>query len=181
MKEFFKLCVIMVAGMAAIIQLQWHALEQQFPCGERGQWQCGRFGEVERGRLARYQPFVHKMELRIAAWPGDITGVVDLVAGREQAGVLADRFDHPGGVPTEYAGCFERGRIGGRPLLAVDRVHRDGLDPDQQVAATRRQRRGEVDIAEGRGGFTTQGDSFHLGSGWVRGSIIEFLTFQQIR
>ncbi|KAG1317484.1 hypothetical protein G6F63_015646 [Rhizopus arrhizus] len=39
-----------LAGMTAVIQLQWHALEQQLPGGERGQWQGRGFGEIQRGR-----------------------------------------------------------------------------------------------------------------------------------
>ncbi len=170
-----------LAGMTTVIQLQRHALEQQFPGGERGQRQGGRFSEIQRGRLACDQAFIHPLVLRIAARAGDIAGVIDLVAGGEQAGLFADCFDHAGCVPTEHAGRLERGRISGRALLAIDGVDRDCFDPDQQVTTAWRQGWGQLDIAQCGGGFTTQGDSFHLGSGWVRGLIIRFLTFLQAR
>ncbi len=170
-----------LAGVAAIVQAQGHALEQQLPSGERGQRQrCG-LSEIQRGGFARDQAFVHPLVLRIAAGAGDITGVIDLVTRGEQAGLVADRLDHAGGVPTQHAGRLERGRIRAGTLLAIDGVDRNRLDPDQQVTPTGRQRRGQVDIAQCRGGFTTQGDGFHHGSGWVRGSIIRFLTFPETR
>ena len=165
--------------MAAVIQLQWHALEQQFPGGEGGQRQRGCFGEIECGRLARDQALVHPLVLGVAARSGDVAGEVDLVTGGEQDGLVTDGFDHAGCVPAEHPGNLQGGRIGGGALLAVDGVDRHRFDPDQQVAAARRQRRRQQDITQGRCVFTTQGDGFHHGSGWVRDPIIRFLTFPQ--
>ena len=170
-----------LAHVAAAIELQRHALEQQFPGCESGQRQRRRFSEIERGRLARDQALINPLVLGVAARPGNVTGEVDLVTGGEQPGLVTDGFDHAGCVPAEHPGNLKSGRIGGGPLLAIDGVDRNRFDPHQQIATARRQRRRQQDITQGGRVFTTQGDGFHHGSGWVRDPIIRFLTFPQTR
>lgn len=70
-----------LASVASIIEMQWHALEQQFPRGQHRQRKRRCLGEIQRGRLASHKALIHPLPLRIAAGPGDIARVIHLVTG----------------------------------------------------------------------------------------------------
>src|SRR5690606_140066 len=90
--------------------------------------------EIQGRGLARHDALVDQLVLGVAAGAGDVAGVPDLVAGTEQGDVRAHRFDHAGGIEAQDARLRLDLRLRGAHL-GVDRVDRDGLDPDQQVAA----------------------------------------------
>ncbi len=79
-------------------------------------------------------PRVHGVELGVGARPGDVAGVVDLVADGEPGDLRAGLHDGPGGVEAEDL-LFAAGASGD---LQVDRVDRDGLDLDQDVVGAGR-------------------------------------------
>jgi hypothetical protein len=136
---------------AAGLDLQ--PVEERLPGGDRGERDRGGLGEVELLRLAADDALVHQVKFAVAARARDVARVVDRIAGLEQARLGAGRFHRAGGVPAQHA------RRGGArlALLVVDRVHRDRVDLDQQVAAGRRGL-GQLDVCEG------VGDGFHRSS-----------------
>ena len=80
------------------------AVEQHFPCGDRGERQRGRRREVERLRLAPDDALVDQMEFAVGAGPDDRARVPDLVARLEQRHVRPDRRDDAGRVVAENLG-----------------------------------------------------------------------------
>ena len=76
------------------------------------------------------------MKFRIGALALDRAGIEDLVARLEQGDVRANGIDDAGGVVAEDLGlaCRRRGALA---HLVVDRIGRDGLDGDADVAAAR--------------------------------------------
>jgi hypothetical protein len=111
-------------------------VEQQFPCGDRGQRQrCG-LRECERLRLAADDPLIDQMKFRIRALAQDRAGVKHFVARLEQGHVGSDGIDNAGRVIAQDL-CFTLGRGGALAHLVVDRVGRYRLDGDPDVAALR--------------------------------------------
>ena len=156
------------AGAAAFEGIA-HALEQQFPGGERGERQGRGLREIERAGLARDDALVDQLQLRVAAGAGDVAGVVDRVAGTEHRDLRADRLDHPGRVVAQHLRLRFDLRLR-RAHLGIDRIHRDRFDAHQQVA-TLRDGRIEFDIEQRLrvvdGQVAGEGDGFHgVGSRW---------------
>jgi len=85
----------------AAVGIETETIEQQLPGSERRQWQRRRFGEIQRLRLGSDDAFVDKLQLGVAARPGDIAGVVHGVARLEQGHRIADCNDAAGGIPAE--------------------------------------------------------------------------------
>src|SRR5205823_12645593 len=76
-----------------------HALEERFPCRDRGEGHGGGLREVELRWLSADDALVDELELAVGAGAGDIAGVVDRVAGFEERHLRADRGDRAGCVP----------------------------------------------------------------------------------
>ncbi len=112
------------------------AIKQQFPGGDRGQRQRRRLRERKARRLAPDDAFVDQMKFRIGALAQDRAGIEDLVASLEQGDVRANGIDDAGGVVAEDLGLAFR-RRGALAHLEVDRIGRDCLDGDADVAAAR--------------------------------------------
>ena len=116
-------------GRAADVE----AVEEHLPGGDRGEREgCG-LGEVEAARLGADDALVDEVQLSVGTLAGDGPGVEHLVAGPEEGGLgpAAGRC-RPHRSP---APCTAGPRAGAAADLGVDRVHRDGADPDQEVAA----------------------------------------------
>ncbi len=111
-------------------------VEQQFPGGDRGQRQRGGLRERQRLRLAADDALVDQMKFRVGALAQDRAGVKHFVARLEQRDVGADGIDDAGGVIAQDLG-LALGRGGALADLVVDRVGRDRLDGDPDVAALR--------------------------------------------
>ena len=111
-------------------------VEQQFPGGDRGEGKGGGLRERQRFRLAADDALVDQMEFRIGALAQDRAGVKHFVARLEQRDVGADGIDDAGGVIAQDLG-FALRRGGALADLVVDRVGRDRLHGDADVAALR--------------------------------------------
>jgi len=94
--------------VAAGFGAEAEALEQCLPCGDRGERQCRGVGVGQRCGLTRRNPFVDRMELRIAALPADVAGVPDVIADDERRHGRTDRLDYACGVEPENDGCLRR-------------------------------------------------------------------------
>jgi hypothetical protein len=79
---------------------------------------------------------MRSMEFRIGALALDRAGVEHFVAYLEQRHIGAHRIDDPGGIEAQDFGLALR-RCGALADLVVDRVHRDCLHRDADVAAFR--------------------------------------------
>ena len=90
-------------------------VEHRLPRGDRGQWQSGGSGEIERSRLAADDPFVDEMKLHVRALAADAAGVEYLIAGLEELrlppgfrhdsrGVITDNLDFVRGPRTRRPG-----------------------------------------------------------------------------
>ena len=158
------------ARVAFGVQMEGHALEQQFPGGDRGQRQGCRLGEVQGGRLGADQALVDQVVLGVAAGAGGVAGVIDLVPGLEQFHLIAHRLDHAGSIEAQHPRLIQqRRRTGpGAAQLGVHRIDRGRLDPYQQVARTGLGAR-QGDILQGLGiidgQMAAEGDGFHQGTG----------------
>jgi hypothetical protein len=156
-----------VSGREAVAM----TVKQQLPGGDGGQRQRRGLGEVQRRRLAADDALVDQLELRVAAGTGDVAGVVDLVAGREQGHLVADRLDHAGGVVAEHARRIFLLRLG-CAHLGIDRVDRDRFHPHQDVVAGRFGL-GQFDVLQGLrvvdGQVAGKADGFHGGLRLRRG------------
>ena len=146
-----------------LVTAHLQALEQQFPCSDRSQWQRGRLGEIERARLVADDALVHQVQLAVGAGAGEVAGVPHFVAGLEHGDAGAYCLHHAGRIPADDLG----GAIGRRHVGAdfdIHRVDRNGLDRYQQVAALR-MRGGQVDIDQcvvvGDGQGLAVGNGFH--------------------
>ena len=152
------------------VEVEGHALEQQFPGGDRGQRQGCRLGEVQGGRLGADQALVDQVVLGVAAGAGGVAGVIDLVPGLEQFHLIAHRLDHAGSIEAQHPRLIQqRRRTGpGAAQLGVHRIDRGRLDPYQQVARTGLGAR-QGDILQGLGiidgQMAAEGDGFHQGTG----------------
>jgi len=123
-------------------------VEQGLPRGRSGQRQRGGLGPVERRWLRTDDALVDQMKFGIGAGSAERAGVEDGVAGFEARGIGTGCDDRSGGVLAQDPPvAIERTRRFAD--LGVDRVHRNRADRDEQVA-TRRQRRGDLDILERR-------------------------------
>ena len=91
--------------------------------------------ESDFGLLAD-DPLVDQMKFRVGALAQDRAGVKHFVARLEQGHVGADGIDDAGGVIAQDLG-LALGRGGALADLVVDRVGRDRLDGDPDVAALR--------------------------------------------
>ncbi len=76
------------------------------------------------------------MEFRVRALAQDRAGVEDLITRLEQRHLGADRVDHTGRVKSQNLE-FAFGRSGALAHLVVDRIGRDRLHGDTDVAALR--------------------------------------------
>jgi len=125
---------------------QAHALEQQFPGGDRRQRQGRRLGMVEGLGFAADDALIDDVQLAVGAGAPDGAGVEHVVAGLKQGDAAADRLDRAGGVPAEN--LVSRFRFGPHADLGVDRVDGDGGHLDQQVvrAEVRRRRVRQIDV-----------------------------------
>ncbi len=111
-------------------------VEQQFPGGDRGEGEgCG-LRERQALRLLADDALVDQVEFRIGALAQDRAGVKHLVARLEQRDVRTDRVDDAGRVVAEDLG-LALGRGGALADLVVDRVGRDRLHGDADVAPLR--------------------------------------------
>ncbi|MNV60080.1 hypothetical protein D3C71_1525320 [compost metagenome] len=155
--------------MAAVFKVQRHALEQQFPCGQRGQRQRCSLGEIQRGGFAPDQAFVHPLILGIATGAGDIARVIHLIAGGERRDLRADRLHHTSRVIPQDPRriLLLRAR---RALFGVDRIDGNSMYSYQQVASLRRTGWRNAQVLQRGGVFNRQilGQShgFHIGSGY---------------
>ena len=117
--------------------------------------------------------FIDKVQLAIAARPGNRSGVPDAISGFEQAYVGAGGAYHADSVPSEDFHLAGRGR-GAPPDLGIHRIDRYGPYFHQDVSALRG-RVGEGDFGKGVWVFDGQtelcvgiADGFHLISPEVR-------------
>ena len=83
-------------GVPAQVEL----VEKSLPRGEGGQGQCRCTRVVQRARLRSNDAFVHELQLSVGAGTLQCSGVVDVIAGLEESGLLADRDDRPRCIPS---------------------------------------------------------------------------------
>ncbi len=134
------------AGALALRDRQ--PVEQHLPGGQGGERQGGGIGMAERGGLAPDDPLIDQLQLGVGALAVEHAGVEHRVAGAEEAAFRPGRLDDAGGVVAEHHGLLRR-RLEHRAALGVARVHRDGVDPDQQLAAGGRRGIGEHQVLQG--------------------------------
>ena len=112
-----------------------------------------------------HDAFVDRVQAAVGARARHVTGVEHAIAGLEEGHAGTDRLHNAGRViaqNTRRAGVARPGHT----LLAIDRVDRNGLDGDDQVAlARKRVRQFEIDKT---GGIADRqrmdgGDSLHGG------------------
>jgi hypothetical protein len=106
-------------------------VEEGLPRRDRRERESGRFSEGQPSWLVSHDPFVDSMEGCIRPWSIDGSRVVDLIAGDEQCRRVADLAHDSRGVEAQDP--RRTLRIGPRPLLDVNGVHRDGVDLDEEV------------------------------------------------
>ena len=75
---------------------------------------------------------VHSLELGITTGTSQIACVINFVADLEAGYGVPHRLNDAGGIPTEQFGLLFY-LVFRRPNLRVDRIHRDGFYPDQNV------------------------------------------------
>jgi hypothetical protein len=96
-----------------------------------------------------HDPFVDSMDRCIRPWSIDGSRVVDIIAGDEQCRRVADLAHDSRGVEAQDDPRRTL-RIGPRPLLDINGVHRDGADLDEEVVRSElRYRDIDVDQAVG--------------------------------
>src|SRR5690606_23044824 len=89
---------------------------------------------VQRCRLVADAALVDEVQLGVGTGPGDRTCVIDRITGPEPGGFRSRLAHDAGGVPAQHLPFLA---FGGRAAadLVVDRVHRDRLHFDEDVAA----------------------------------------------
>ena len=109
------------------------AVEEQLPCGDRGERQGSGFGEGERARFVAGQAFIDDMELTVGAGAGNGSGVEDFIAGLEERNIAADRLDDAGAIVAENFGLRLTSLLA-HADLGVHRIDGDGADGDEEIA-----------------------------------------------
>ena len=117
-----------------IVDLQ--PVKQCLPGGERGQGQGGGCRIIQRFRLLANDALIDQVKFRVCARPVDGARIEYSIARLEQLDARADRLDDPRCVPSQHFQLI-RFRLGIGANLHVNRVDRDRLDLDQDVAALR--------------------------------------------
>jgi hypothetical protein len=124
------------ARIDAFARYRAEPVEQQFPGGDRSQRQgCG-LCKRQRLRLLADDAFIHQMKFRVGALAQDRAGIEHFIAGLEEGDIGADRIDDAGGVIPQNLG-FALGRCGALAHLVIDRISRNRLDGDPEVATPR--------------------------------------------
>lgn len=118
------------ATVARAVERERHALEQQLPRSERGQWHRGGLRKAQRRRLAAGDARIHQVIFGVAALAPAISCVIDLVADRKRGDVRAHGFNHASGVEAQHLRCGKGLRLG-RAQLGIDRIHRHRFDTYQ--------------------------------------------------
>ena len=116
-------------------------VEHRLPRGDRGQWQSGGSGEIERSRLAADDPFVDEMKLHVRALAADAAGVEYLIAGLEELRLPPGfRHDSRGVITDNLDFVRVRGPAARAPAacnLVVDGIDGNRADLDEQIATLR--------------------------------------------
>ena len=123
-------------------------VEKSLPRGEGGQGQRRRTRVVQRARLRSNDAFVHELQLSVGAGTLQCSGVVDVIAGLEEGGLLADRDDRSRCIPSQDA-FLAAGVVEGGAHFDVNGVDGQCLDLHEDVVASGSRRGGDGGIDQG--------------------------------
>ena len=116
--------------------LNVQALKQPFPCGERGQRQCGSGIPAKACRFVSHNTRINQLIRGITARTGNITRVPHFVARFEAADACSHRFDDTAGIPAENAWRLQAVFNKTRMHFGIDRIDGNGFYFHQQIVFT---------------------------------------------